>query len=161
MILNIMVGIPGSGKSYYITKNSKVEDIVICPDQIRWEVTGDISDQSQNKKVWEVAYERLSKADRDTWFDATNISEKSLRNILQNASQFKKVNIFITKDSTKKLLCIDRIKKDISEHKFRSNVPDYIVDNMFERFQTFVSCLSTIKDNLKKDFKNVNLIKFI
>ncbi len=45
----MLIGIPGSGKSTWIKENSKGYEIV-CPDVIRTEICGDISDQSKNNE---------------------------------------------------------------------------------------------------------------
>jgi predicted kinase len=70
------VGVPGVGKT------TSLSDLAaylgwpyVCPDDIRLELCGDVSDQSQNRKVWELTYEQIEKAlaDTDTVIvDATN-----------------------------------------------------------------------------------------
>ncbi len=73
----VMIGIPASGKSDYIkyqlarTQNK----CVVCPDDIRAELTGNAGDQSKNAEVWKLAYDRAEKALQDgkvLVFDATN-----------------------------------------------------------------------------------------
>ena len=58
MTIYIPIGISGSGKSSYQKKFlPKVN--VICPDTIRKQLTGDVSNQSMNTEVWIVAYDQL------------------------------------------------------------------------------------------------------
>jgi predicted kinase len=52
----MLIGIPGCGKSTYISLQPKSKfGSIICPDSIRRSLTGDISDQSQNQLVWQIA----------------------------------------------------------------------------------------------------------
>ena len=54
----VMVGISGSGKSTYIRKNFD-PSVVVCPDEIRREINGDVSSQKNGSLVWKTAKERL------------------------------------------------------------------------------------------------------
>ncbi len=60
----VMIGITGSGKSTYIKKElSNVPNpVIICPDDIRAELTGDAGDQSKNDEVWQLACQRAEQA---------------------------------------------------------------------------------------------------
>jgi hypothetical protein len=55
----MLVGIPGCGKSTYLRKVNSPNVLIVCPDDIRRELTGDISDQSRNGDVWVAAEERI------------------------------------------------------------------------------------------------------
>jgi predicted kinase len=72
----IGIGLPGSGKSTILRPlSADMGAVYICPDNIRTEVTGDASDQSQNPLVWRLAYDRLKRAlesGETVVFDATN-----------------------------------------------------------------------------------------
>lgn len=88
--LNIMIGIPGSGKtSYAINKllNNGVE--YLSSDQIRIELYG-FEDQSHNDKVFDVMKERTLSAlrdNKDVIYDATNLSKKYRREIINKAKE--------------------------------------------------------------------------
>lgn len=92
----IPVGVPGCGKSTFIKEiASKQDTIVIETDAIREELTGSASDQSQNKKVFEVAYNRLNSGlandetkEKTFVFDATNISKWSRKGIIDIAKKY-------------------------------------------------------------------------
>ncbi len=89
MQLIVMCGIPGAGKSTYVEKLREEGFEVICPDDIRAELTGDPSDQSQNAKVFEIAYSRLENATEkgfDVVFDATNVSVKARKEVLKHCN---------------------------------------------------------------------------
>jgi predicted kinase len=54
------IGIPGSGKTTVLKKLANDYNYsYICPDDIRFELTLDMSDQSRNKEVWRESYHRL------------------------------------------------------------------------------------------------------
>lgn len=145
MVIHIMCAVPGAGKSTFIKERKKEDDIVICPDEIRKELTGDISDQSKNKEVWDTAYDRLyknvSEQSNDIWFDATNCKVSSITKligVIQNAATetdiLVDVNLEVMQDSYEPDLCKHRIHTDISDGIERSNVPDEVVDRMFATF---------------------------
>ena len=87
-----MMGIPGSGKSTYVSswaeqmRDNGQEPIIICPDDIREELTGDAGDQSANAEVFELAHQRLTQSLRSDssviFFDATNVKKFARRGIL-------------------------------------------------------------------------------
>lgn len=77
-ILSVMVGISGCGKSTFANglKTSLSSDIVET-DDIRKELTGDPSDQSQNRKVFQIAKQRVNSLlsqQKNVIIDATNLS---------------------------------------------------------------------------------------
>ncbi len=89
------IGIPGSGKSTFLEKIKDQFPIFgyICPDDIRKELTGDISDQSKNKEVWVLAYSRLEKmladnADITVLFDATQANKEQRIGCIKNCKKF-------------------------------------------------------------------------
>lgn len=69
------IGVPGSGKTTILKKISKKYGyFYICPDDIRLELTGDASNQSKNKEVWEKSYGLLRQSlaeNKTVVFDAT------------------------------------------------------------------------------------------
>jgi predicted kinase len=79
MIIYMMIGLPGSGKSHWIRKH--MPDIpVVCPDEIRFEVFG-IKDGYPDPKhepyvwasVWREIEMLLSAGAEEIIFDATNV----------------------------------------------------------------------------------------
>ena len=140
--LLLTLGIPGSGKSFWVNSLKGFE--IVNPDNIRKELTGNISDQTQNAKVWAIASKRVIenlKAGKNVVLDATNVTEKGrnqfLRNILREIVFKKQAKVFeIDPEEAKK-----RIKADILSGKDRSNVPDEVVDRMFQQFKQSVGNL--------------------
>jgi predicted kinase len=75
-LLFVPIGISGSGKSTYFQQSFvkdfpwvekiifdngfELEDIIVCPDNIRREVLGNVNDQRQGSRIFELARERLT-----------------------------------------------------------------------------------------------------
>jgi len=79
MMLNMLVGISGSGKSTYAKLLEKDGFIVLSSDAIRLELYGDESDQSHNEQVFAELHKRILanlKAGKRVCYDATNLSAK-------------------------------------------------------------------------------------
>jgi predicted kinase len=72
----IGIGLPGSGKTTKLKPMATSSGAVyICPDEIRFELTGDARDQSRNASVWRLTYERVISSLRsghNIVLDATN-----------------------------------------------------------------------------------------
>lgn len=124
--LIITIGCSGAGKSYVYEKGYR-DFALVCPDDIRKEITGDVSDQSKNREVWDIAYHRLADlvADgKDVYFSATNCKMKTIREIVNTAKEANE-NIEITlltlRDSFDVNLCIKRVQSDIANKVDRSN----------------------------------------
>lgn len=60
--LYLTIGVPGSGKSTAVNKMALRDKrlIVVNPDSIREEITGDPMDQTHNNEIWNIAYGRIS-----------------------------------------------------------------------------------------------------
>jgi len=134
--LILPIGIPGSGKSTWIEKFKKSGDyIVVSPDEIRRELTGDISDQSMNKEVFQMADETVRRAlegGQSVIYDATNVDTKYRREFLKDLPPCKlKAKIFdVSPEEVKR-----RIKADLEGGKDRAAVPDKVVDDMYVKFK--------------------------
>lgn len=95
-MLVALMGIPGSGKSTLAAAISQTltgwgdSVVVLCPDDIREEVTGSASDQSRNREVFELAHDRLRTALTEVGcviFDATNVTIAARQSLLQIAAE--------------------------------------------------------------------------
>lgn len=151
------VGISGSGKSTWIkeflTDHRNEAWAVISPDSIRKELTGNISDQSKNKEVWEEAYARLSrfiKADKDILFDSTCTNLSTVKTLCNRAFEAD-IQIYFKILYCLKTEASNRILKDIQNNVDRSKVPTEVIDRQYEGFQTVVKWL---KDNNKNILTN-------
>lgn len=121
------IGISGCGKTTFGNslkkENSNLE--IVCPDDIRKELTGDISDQSQNEKVWNICYSRIIhnlQDGKDVYLSATNLSKSGLKHLFKLAEKASaEIEIEAFEDSRDWELCYSRVKKDIDSGVDRSN----------------------------------------
>ena len=98
-MLVVLVGPSYSGKStvceffkrYY--KEQELPMYVICPDDIRKELLGDASDQSNGKMIFETAYERVDKALNSPlntiFFDATSLTPARRKPLIEIAKKHR------------------------------------------------------------------------
>jgi predicted kinase len=147
------VGIPGSGKSRWVNSYKEVminpnglggiqenNYEVVCPDQIRKEITGHISDITQDQRVWKIVKERVIeylKEGKNVILDSTMV--KSRKEFIKDLPLcFRYAKVFrITPEEA-----IRRIQKDIENNVDRSKVPDSVVFKMYENFVADISKLN-------------------
>ncbi len=110
----VMIGIPGSGKSTYVREVLKIvpNQCVVCPDDIRLELTGNAAAQTYNDLVWQIAYQRAEEAllaGKVVIFDATNAKEldrlallEHLRSIMEEEGFIKGIWLDVPLDECKK-----------------------------------------------------------
>lgn len=95
--LNIMIGIPGSGKTTLANKIKKDNTIYLSSDEIRVELYGK-EVQNKNAEVFDLmqrrAIESLKKG-LDVIYDATNLSLKKRKNIINRAKKYGKVRAYL------------------------------------------------------------------
>lgn len=111
--LIMMCGISGSGKSRLAQLiHDEVGLKVVSSDEVRAEVLGDVNDQTQNGKVFEIVHQRVLdelNAGRACVYDATNLNRK------QRVAFYKKVPkeipIFLYLVATPVDVCIERDAK--------------------------------------------------
>lgn len=126
------VGIPGSGKSSWIKSLNKY--IIVNPDSIRKELSGDISNQDVNNQAWILAKERTVAAliaGLDVILDATNVSTRHRRIFIKGLPPCNlKAKVF----DVKPMIAYGRIANDIRLGVDRSNVPEKVVYRMYGEF---------------------------
>lgn len=91
--LVIMVGIPGSGKSTLAKKIAKDENEIISTDEIRGEINGDESDQSNVVEVFEEYHRRIEERLKNGQLaiaDATSIIDFSRQNLYDIAKKYNR-----------------------------------------------------------------------
>lgn len=152
------IGISGSGKSFWINNMEKDGYSVICPDDIRRELTGSVSDQSQNSLVFSVAYARMKEIldnGGKVIFDATNVNTKTRRGLEQTIWSFKHDAVIGYKLFDADVdLSFSRIKHDIENGIDRSNVPYDILQKQYENY------LKTIQVLSDENIHNVDSVDF-
>lgn len=123
------IGISGSGKSTWANKFSEENDIpIVSSDAIREEL-GDINDQSQNKKVFQIFHSRVARhldEGKSVIADATNYSEQAREPFFDIAKQ-KGVDIEWQYFNTPLKLCISR------NNKRNRKVPEDVIMKQWRR----------------------------
>ncbi len=146
--LILPIGISGSGKSTWIKANANSNTVIVCPDDIRRELTGDVSDQTKNNEVWSAAYNKIAttlNTGKDVILDATNVKSGDRKRLLSYLSD----NVDKPFEVVAKIFDVDpevakqRVKKDIEAGVDRSNVPDWAID---KQYQKFVDGLKSLDD---------------
>jgi len=127
----MMVGLPGSGKSWY-AENKLPDAVIHSSDTIREELLIDISDQNHQELVFQTLHDRVLsdlRAGKDVVYDATNVSYKRRMGFLHRVTavnpQIKKVCVFM---ATPYILCVER-----NANRERS-VPENVIDRMYRGF---------------------------
>lgn len=96
-IFNMMVGLPGSGKSYFTKYLAETEQTeIVSSDEIRKELFGDENDQEHNAEVFNEVHNRIYTAlreNRNVCYDATNLSRKRRKSFLNTFNSIKNVEI--------------------------------------------------------------------
>jgi predicted kinase len=133
--LVLPIGISGSGKSYIYNRDYK-DYVQVSPDLIREELTGSISDQSKNKEVFKLAFERVDEylnKGQNVFFDATNVNKTQRKNFTDKyiGSDVNVIYVVLPADVD---LSWKRIRKDIRENKNRSDVPYFALVRQKEQY---------------------------
>ena len=145
----ITCGIPGCGKSTWAKKlvKNKTSAYIIETDSIRKELTGSYEDQSQNKKVFEVAHARLGEALRDhidyIVFDATSLKAWSRKTIIDIAKKHN-AEVHCAYFSVPLATCFKR-----NDERER-HVPDHVIVHMFSTMEV---------PTLEEGFDTIEVIK--
>lgn len=118
------IGISGSGKSrLYRMKYSHLP--VVCPDKIRQDMCGDISDQSRNDEVFTEVNKRIDelvKSGRSFFYDATNLNPFFRKEFVEKyrGTDVKITYVVLPADINTSM---ERIENDILNNVDRSIVP--------------------------------------
>ena len=133
--LILPIGISGSGNSYIYNKDYK-DCVQVSPDLIREELTGDISNQTKNKEVFKLAFDRVDEylnKGQDVFFDATNVNKSQRKNFTDKyiGTDVEVIYVILPADID---LSWKRIRKDIREGKNRSDVPYFALVRQKEQY---------------------------
>lgn len=164
------IGISGSGKStlykmYY--KNLPV----VCPDEIRKEITGNISDQSMNNEVFGEVFKRvenLIRQGKSFFYDATNLNKRLRRRFIADYKRPGVKIIYVVLPANIEV-SYERIKNDLNSGKDRSNVP---YDELKRQYNMYMESIKSdlkgegadeiilMKDETMMDYKDIDMSKF-
>ena len=133
--LILPIGISGSGKSYIYNKDYK-DCVQVSPDLIREELTGSISNQSKNKEVFKLAFERVDEylnKGLDVFFDATNVNKSQRKSFTDKYkdTDIEVIYVILPADID---LSWKRIRADIRDKKNRSDVPYFALVRQKEMY---------------------------
>ena len=126
----MMVGLPGSGKSYHARKISEETGaILFSSDNIRDELYGSEKHQGHNKEVFAELHRRLTKSIRDgksVIYDATNLTPSARKQTLERMKRAgcEAVCVFVDTPAEE---CIARNKKRSRK------VPERVIRRMQEK----------------------------
>lgn len=143
----MLVGIPGCGKSTYLRKVSSPNVLIVCPDDIRREKFGDVNRQDCNKDVWVAAEERIKSglaSGRYVILDATNVRTNNRVELLNSIKGNNPgVPCYATVFDCNPDVSKERIGRDIENGVDRANVPASVIDSMYSQY---LETLEVIKD---------------
>jgi predicted kinase len=132
-----LFGTSGSGKSTWAKKYVENDPytIRVCADDIRKEITGNVSDMSQDGLVWKLVRERLHYAltkGHDVICDATNLKARNRNNVIKELPEGTEIvfKIFPVEPHVAK----ERIKFDLLKGVDRSKVPEDVVDRQYQDY---------------------------
>lgn len=133
------IGTSGSGKSTFIKSLPQKNLVVIEPDVMRVEFTGDMNNKSKDKEIYEEAANRAIdtvKQGKQVVFDTTNLTkDKRLPFIEAIKKAIPTANIQYKLMELNPELAKQRIKADIAAGKNRANVPDDTIDRHAESYK--------------------------
>lgn len=100
--INIMVGLPMSGKSEFVKDNKKPDDWVVSADDVRLMFTKnnhkyDAYDAKKEKVVWHVVNDTIShilkhREDGDVWIDNINCNVSQLKGLMTLINHYNEHN---------------------------------------------------------------------
>ena len=127
--LYVMIGLPASGKSLYSREVSDNATIV-SSDKVREKIFGDENIQGGAVDIFKVVHDKILEAifrGEDVVFDATNISYKHRRQLLQKVRKYKVRTVGVLVATP-----IDEVKENnLSRDR---KVPEYVIDRMLKSF---------------------------
>lgn len=130
----ITVGISGCGKSTWCKKHreahSDVESLYICPDEIRKELTGNVSDQSKNSEVFSLAEKRLLEGTSrgvNVYWDATNLNPQLLERLIGMIGHEYNIALIVFNRSKNWQACKAAVRRDIKNGTDRSETSEVVV----------------------------------
>lgn len=139
----MMVGISGSGKSYFAQQIAEGQKWAMFPeappanwallssDLLREEINGDAADQRNHPAIFKEMEKRavtLAKSDTSIIYDATNLSYKSRRSVLSLMESFKDYRKIA-------MVMVTPIEVALEQNGKRDRqVPDFVIKRQVSRF---------------------------
>lgn len=155
MEIILPIGISGSGKSrYYKLEGLDKTHKLISSDEIRYNITGNISDQSRNDEVFKIIEDMINDCvnnNVDIYYDATNLNSRYRKKFVNKFKNNPNVKITYLLFPADIELSNERIRHDIEEHVNRSDVPYNVLERQMKLY----------KETIYSDFDGENVHKII
>jgi len=151
--LFITLAISGSGKTWYIKNkmredfpdldsyltenNLDISELIVSPDDMRRELTGDVNNHDKDLQIWKsLVFTRTKEKLKEHGFcifDATSVAKR--KGFLKHFKSIKKIGLVFNPDIE---LSWERISEDIKNGVDRSNVPLEGIEAQYDRFRNSV-----------------------
>ena len=134
--LTIMVGLPASGKDFFI-KNNIDNALILSSDNLRVELYG-YEDQTHNKEVFEEMNRRTrnaGKENKNVIYNATNINRGRRVTLAQEMQKyFKYIKVIVCVCSVKTLLYRNKTRKErhLPEDKLKQMIRSFQIPTLYE-----------------------------
>jgi len=126
------IGTSGSGKSTFIKSLPQENLVVISPDEMRVEFTGDMNNKSKDKEIYAEAAKRTIqaiKSGKQVIFDTTNLTKDKRRTFIEALrKEIPDVNIQYKLMELNPELAKERIRAQLARGENRANVSDETID---------------------------------
>lgn len=140
----MVVGLPGSGKTYWAYNQARPYDVVLDSDEIRFEEYGDASCQDNPDRIFNIMFQRTRaalRAGRDVYYVATNLSARRRINLLKSLKKnFDNIQYRCAVMATPIDVCHKR-----NEGRMRV-VPTEVINRMMRQFE--IPCENEGWDNI-------------
>ena len=152
------IGTSGSGKSTFIKSLSQKNLVIIEPDAMRVEFTGDMNDKSKDKEIYIEAANRAIQAikqGKKVVFDTTNLTkDKRLPFIQAIKKEIPNANIQYKLMELNPELAKQRIKAQLERRENRANVSDATIDRHTESYKQMLEDIK--KENISPFLDNTD-----
>lgn len=132
-VMIMMVGLVGSGKSYYATKLSEeINATVFSSDKLREEMLGDVNNQNHQSEIFDELHKRIKdclKSGKNAIYDATNISSKRRRSFIQELNKIDCEKHCVIMATPYEQCLANNAARD-------RNVPEDVIDRMYRNWNT-------------------------
>ncbi|AZB44642.1 HD domain-containing protein [Bacillus sp. FJAT-42376] len=128
---NMMIGLPGSGKSTYAEKLAKeIDAVVFSSDLLRQELLGDVHDQESNEFIFEEMHRRIIQhldTGGNVIYDATNTNRKRRKHLINHVIKCEKKSAYYINEH------YDTVTKRNTNRERR--VSQQVIDKMYQSLQ--------------------------